>query len=57
MKTLKNLVALANYRETLRDARKMVWRDRGEPTVKLHTIEECLLHAARGGVRKFMSSK
>ena len=49
----QNLVVLANYQEALRDARKMVWRDRGEPAAELHTLEECLRHAARGGLRKW----
>ena len=43
---------LANYQEALRDAKKMVWRDRGEPAVELYTIWECLEHAGRGGLRK-----
>ncbi|KAI5121195.1 hypothetical protein M0805_005996 [Coniferiporia weirii] len=51
MTSFENLVVLANYQEALRDARKMVWRDRGEPAVELHTLRECFEHAARGGLR------
>jgi len=46
-----NLVVLANYEEHLREARKMVWRDRGEPAVEVHDIWECLEHGIRGGLR------
>jgi len=48
-----NLVVLANYEEHLREARKMVWRDRGEPSVDIHDINECLVHGARGALRMF----
>ncbi|EJD01717.1 uncharacterized protein FOMMEDRAFT_142253 [Fomitiporia mediterranea MF3/22] len=51
MTSFENLVVLANYQEALRDARKMVWRDRGEPAVELYTLWECLEHAGRGGLR------
>ncbi|KAL5487505.1 hypothetical protein ACEPAI_5613 [Sanghuangporus weigelae] len=51
MTSFENLVVLANYQEALRDARKMVWRDRGEPAIELHTLMECLEHAGRGGIR------
>ncbi|KAH9985217.1 hypothetical protein BJV74DRAFT_886347 [Russula compacta] len=46
-----NLVVLANYEEHLREARKIVWRDRGEPAVDILDIRECLVHGARGGLR------
>ena len=46
-----NLVVLANYEERLREARKMVWRDRGEPAVEVHDLWECLEHGLRGGIR------
>ncbi|KAF5363336.1 hypothetical protein D9756_000078 [Leucocoprinus leucothites] len=46
-----NLVALANYQERLKDARRVVWRDRGEPVMELETLRECFEHAARGGCR------
>jgi hypothetical protein len=46
-----NLVVLANYEERLREARKMVWRDRGEPAVEVHGLWECLEHGLRGGLR------
>ena len=51
MTSFENLVVLANYQEALRDARKMVWRDRGEPATELHTLKQCLEHAGRGGLR------
>jgi hypothetical protein len=46
-----NLIVLANNEERLREARKMVWRDRGEPAVEVHDIWECLEHGLRGGLR------
>ncbi|KDQ63978.1 hypothetical protein JAAARDRAFT_27652 [Jaapia argillacea MUCL 33604] len=49
--SFENLVALANYQERLTEARKMVWRDRGEPVVELGDLWECLEHAGRGGLR------
>ena len=52
MTSFENLVALANYQEALRDARKIVWRHRGEPAVELNTLMECCEHAARGGIRE-----
>jgi hypothetical protein len=48
-----NLVVLANYEEHLREARKMVWRDRGEPAVDIHDIHGCLVHGVRGALRAF----
>lgn len=48
-----NLVVLANYEEHLREARKIIWRDRGEPAVDIHDIYECLVHGARGALRAF----
>lgn len=51
-----NLVVLANYEERLREARRMVWRDRGEPAVEVHDLWECLEHGTRGGLRTFSSS-
>jgi len=53
MASFDNLVALANYQERLKDARRVVWRDRGEQTVELQTVRECLEHAARGGFRMY----
>jgi hypothetical protein len=50
-----NLVVLANYEERLREARRMVWRDRGEPAVEVHDLWECLEHGTRGGLRTFSS--
>ena len=52
MASFDNLVALANHQERLREARKMVWRDRGEPVAELNTLRECLEHAALGGLRE-----
>ncbi|KAG8219105.1 hypothetical protein J3R82DRAFT_4871 [Butyriboletus roseoflavus] len=46
-----NLVALANHQERLKEARKIVWRDRGEPAVELTDVWECIEHAGRGGLR------
>ncbi|KAI9508117.1 hypothetical protein F5148DRAFT_980304 [Russula earlei] len=46
-----NLVVLANYEEHLRGARRMVWRDRGEPAVDIHDMRQSLVHGARGGLR------
>ncbi|KAJ7867694.1 hypothetical protein B0H14DRAFT_3084106 [Mycena olivaceomarginata] len=42
--SFENLVALANYQERIKDARKIVWRDRGQP-------RNCLEHAGIGGLR------
>ena len=49
-----NLIVLANYEEHLQEARKMIWRDRGEPAVDIHDMRECLVHGARGGIRMFL---
>ncbi|KAI5993468.1 hypothetical protein EDD15DRAFT_2518804 [Pisolithus albus] len=46
----ENLVALANHHERLKGARKIIWRDRGEPAVELEDLWECLEHAGRGGM-------
>jgi hypothetical protein len=54
MASFDNLVALANHQERLREARKMVWRDRGEPVVELDTLRACLEHAASGGLSELM---
>lgn len=51
IESFENLVALANHQERLRDARKIIWRDRGEPVVELEDLWECLEHAGRGGMR------
>ena len=48
--SFENLVALANYEERLKGARKIVWRDRGELPVEIHDLWECLKHATRGGL-------
>ncbi|KAJ2934270.1 hypothetical protein H1R20_g2831, partial [Candolleomyces eurysporus] len=51
MASFENLVAMANYQEGLREARKIIWRDRGQPVIELDTLRECLEHALRGGLR------
>ncbi|KIK43512.1 hypothetical protein CY34DRAFT_803768 [Suillus luteus UH-Slu-Lm8-n1] len=51
MASFENLVALANHQERLREARKIVWRERGEPAVELKDLWECMEHAGRGGLR------
>jgi hypothetical protein len=48
MASFENLVALANYQERLKDARKIVWRDRGQPVVELPTLKDCVEHAGTG---------
>ena len=50
MASFENLVALANYEERLREARKIVWRDRGEKPIELSDLWECAEHAGRGGL-------
>ncbi|KAA1466654.1 hypothetical protein DENSPDRAFT_767742 [Dentipellis sp. KUC8613] len=49
--SFENLVVLANYEEHLREARKIVWRSRGEPAVEIHDLWECVEHGTRGGLR------
>ncbi|KAF8806205.1 hypothetical protein BYT27DRAFT_7243013 [Phlegmacium glaucopus] len=51
MASFENLVALANHQERLKEARKMVWRDKGQPVIELETLQECLRHAMSGGFR------
>ncbi|KAI9462039.1 hypothetical protein F5148DRAFT_238704 [Russula earlei] len=51
LSSFDNLVVLVNYEEHLREARKMVWRERGEPAVEIHDLWECLEHGVRGGAR------
>lgn len=55
MASFENLVAMANHQERLREAKKMVWRDRGQPVVELDTLEACLEHALTGGLSEFVS--
>ena len=50
MASFENLVAMANAQERLKEARKMVWRDKGEPVVELDSLEACLAHAMSGGI-------
>ncbi|KAJ6588659.1 hypothetical protein B0H19DRAFT_1100514 [Mycena capillaripes] len=49
--SFENLVALANYQERIKEARKIVWRDQGQPVVDLPTLRNCLEHAGAGGLR------
>lgn len=51
IESFENLVALANHKERLKEARKIVWRDRGEPVAEMEDIWECIEHAGRGGMR------
>lgn len=51
MASFENLVALANHQERLREARRIVWRERGEPAAELEDLWECMEHAGRGGLR------
>lgn len=53
MTSFDNLVALANYQERLKGARKVVWRDRGEPVAEIETLRACFDHAAKGGLRMY----
>jgi hypothetical protein len=55
MASFENLVAMANHQERLKEARKMVWRDRGQPVVQMDTLEECLRHAIAGGCSESLS--
>ena len=56
MASFENLVAMANHQERLKEARKMVWRDKGQPVVAVETLEACLEHALTGGLREFFPS-
>lgn len=53
--SFENLVALANHQERLKEARKMVWRDKGQPVVELDSLEDCFKHALSGGFRMCFS--
>ncbi|KAF7318048.1 hypothetical protein HMN09_00312500 [Mycena chlorophos] len=47
-----NVVSLAIYQqERLKDARQILWREKGQPVVQLNTLRECLEHAVKGGAR------
>ena len=50
MTSFDNLVMLANYEERLREAKKVLWRDRGEKPVEVCDKWECVEHASRGGL-------
>jgi hypothetical protein len=54
MMSFENLVALANHQERLKEARKMVWRDKGQPVVEVDTLEQCLTHATSGAFRELL---
>ncbi|KAJ7050884.1 hypothetical protein C8F01DRAFT_674657 [Mycena amicta] len=49
--SFENLVSLAIYQERLKNAHKVLWRDKGEPLVHLSTLRDCLDHALAGGAR------
>ncbi|KAJ7126249.1 hypothetical protein C8R44DRAFT_122869 [Mycena epipterygia] len=51
MISFENLVTLANYQERIKGARKILWRDKGQPVVDLPTLRDCLEHAGTGGFR------
>jgi len=53
IESFENLVALANHQERLKEARKIIWRDKGEPVAEVEDIWECIEHAGRGGMRMF----
>lgn len=53
MASFENLVALANHQERLKEARKMVWRDKGQPVVEMETLQQCFAHAMSGGFSEF----
>ncbi|CAE6466686.1 unnamed protein product [Rhizoctonia solani] len=48
-RSFENLVALARDQELRREAKKLVWRDKGEHPTELTTIEACFNHAWKGG--------
>jgi len=52
MASFENLVAMANHQERLKEARSLIWRDKGQPVVELDTLEQCLKHALAGGLRE-----
>lgn len=54
--SFENLVALANHQERLKEAQKIIWRDRGEQAVELEDIWECIEHAGRGGLSEHPGS-
>lgn len=56
MPSFENLVALANYEERLKEAKKIVWRDRGELPAEIRDPWECFKHATRGGLSEFSLS-
>ncbi|KAF7301198.1 hypothetical protein MIND_00684500 [Mycena indigotica] len=49
--SFENLVSLAIHRDRLGDARKVLWRDKGEPIIYLSTLRQCLDHAVAGTAR------
>ncbi|CAE6474779.1 unnamed protein product [Rhizoctonia solani] len=50
-RSFENLVALARDQELRKEAKKLVWRDKGEHPTELTTVEECFNHAWKGGKR------
>ena len=53
MSSFENLVALANHKERLKEAKKMVWRDKDQPIVEMKTLQDCFTHAILGGFSEF----
>ncbi|ELU45341.1 hypothetical protein AG1IA_00624 [Rhizoctonia solani AG-1 IA] len=56
-RSFENLVAFAKDQELRREAKKLVWRDKGENPAELTTIEECFNHAWTGGKREYQCHK
>ncbi|KAG8713477.1 hypothetical protein FRC11_012026 [Ceratobasidium sp. 423] len=50
-RSFENLVALARDQELRREAKKLVWRTRGEHPAELTTVVDCFNHAWKGGKR------
>jgi hypothetical protein len=50
MASFENLVALANHSERIKEARKIVWRDKGQPVVELEDFWDTFRHAGRGAL-------
>lgn len=53
-RSFENLVALAKDQEFRKEAKKLVWRDKGEHPAELETLEECFNHAWAGGKREYL---
>ncbi|KAI5993474.1 hypothetical protein EDD15DRAFT_2264979, partial [Pisolithus albus] len=55
VESFENLVALANHQERLKGARKIIWRDGGEPAVELEDLWECLELSLSGFIHHIWS--